>query len=142
MGLDTTHNCWHGSYGSFTRWRDELATLAGYTVRDPTAEEREDGVYWKVIDLPWDRFAEKNYLGDWDSPPGDDPLIYLLAHSDCDGHIHPHEGRHLADRLEQLLAKMPSLTAHGCDDWMQEKTRQFIDGLRAAVAANEDVLFH
>lgn len=25
MGLDTTHDCWHGSYGSFNAWRIQLA---------------------------------------------------------------------------------------------------------------------
>ena len=31
MGLDTTHDCWHGAYLAFSRWRDQLAEVAGYT---------------------------------------------------------------------------------------------------------------
>lgn len=30
MGLDTTHNAWHGAYSAFMRWRTEIARVAGY----------------------------------------------------------------------------------------------------------------
>lgn len=29
MGLDTTHNAWHGPYSSFNRWRHWLAEQIG-----------------------------------------------------------------------------------------------------------------
>lgn len=29
MGLDTSHNCWHGAYSAFDRWRKEIAKAAG-----------------------------------------------------------------------------------------------------------------
>ena len=29
MGLDTSHNCWHGAYSAFMRWRQEIAKAAG-----------------------------------------------------------------------------------------------------------------
>ncbi len=29
MGLDTTHDCWHGPYSSFNRWRTQLAAEIG-----------------------------------------------------------------------------------------------------------------
>lgn len=80
-------------------------------------------------------FEDKNYQGEWDSPPGDDPLLYLLAHSDCDGVIHPAQGIHIAARLEQLLPRLG-------DDWEGSKTRQFIAGLHEAAKAGEDVDFH
>lgn len=28
MGLDTSHNCWHGAYSAFHRWRCKLAEVA------------------------------------------------------------------------------------------------------------------
>lgn len=132
MGLDTSHDCWHGSYGSFSRWRNELARVAGYSF-----DERGDYV------LPWDMFELKNYQGEWDSPPGDDPLLYLLVHSDCDGVIHPEQGIHIAARLEQLLPLLDDgkSTGHLAPS-IKDKTQQFIDGLRAAAAAGEDVDFH
>lgn len=29
MGLDTSHDCWHGAYSAFHRWRQKLAEVAG-----------------------------------------------------------------------------------------------------------------
>jgi hypothetical protein len=29
MGLDTSHDCWHGAYSAFMRWRSELCRAAG-----------------------------------------------------------------------------------------------------------------
>jgi len=130
MGLDTTHDCWHGPYGGFQRWRQELARAAGYTVADPL---RLGEAYYE---LPWDMFEEKNYLGEWDSVPGDDPLMFLLVHSDCDGVIHPQHGGHLADRMEQLLPLLDGGVYR-----VRENTERFIDGLRKAAAAGEDVEF-
>lgn len=136
MGLDTSHNCWHGAYGAFQRWRKELARAAGYRIVEPT---RLGQPYYE---LPWEQFEDKNYLGEWDSIPGDDPLMFLLIHSDCDGVIHPEHGVHLADRLEQLLPLLNESAAGGHITSMRGNTEQFIDGLRKAAAAGEDVDFH
>lgn len=129
MGLDTSHDCWSGPYSAFQRWRNTLAVAAGYKLA-----EGEYGV--KTVDLLWDMIEDKNYQGEWDSPPGDDPLLYLLVHSDCDGVIHPEHGVHIAARLEQLLPKLDG------DEWATGRTRQFIDGLKAAAKAGEDVGFY
>lgn len=29
MGLDCSHNAWHGAYSAFMRWRIKLAEVAG-----------------------------------------------------------------------------------------------------------------
>ena len=134
MGLDTTHDCWHGAYGAFMRWRKELARAAGYTILEPAIDSAG-------YDLPWDMFEDKNYMGEWDSPPGDDPLLFLLVHSDCDGVIHPEQGVHIARRLEQLLPLLDESASGGHLTSVRDKTQQFIDGLKAAVAAGEDVEF-
>lgn len=147
MGLDTTHDCWHGSYGSFTRWRTTLARAAGYRISEPAPENG----YARYVDLNWDVFQPGHFMGEWNGfVPGDDPLMYLIVHSDCDGVIHPQQGRHIAARLEQLLPKLDDSDRdafpirqgldyrHGS---MREATQRFIDGLRAAAAADEDVIF-
>lgn len=131
MGLNTTHGCWDGPYGGFQRWRQELARAAGYEVVD------RPGPGEAYYELPWDMFEDKNFLGEWDSVPGDDPLMFLLVHSDCDGVIHPQHGVHLADRLEQLLPMVSESAA--CR--VRENTERFIGGLRKAAAAGEDVEF-
>jgi hypothetical protein len=56
MGLDTSHDCWHGSYISFGAWRDAVAVAAGlksqqYAVRN------------------WHSITDANLMGDWAEPP-------------------------------------------------------------------------
>ena len=153
MGLDTTHDCWRGSATNFTWWRLYLAHAAGYAI-----EEHKDLPFFS-IDLSPQIFTEENFLGDWSEGPSvEDPLVYLFVHSDCDGVIHPEEGRHLAVRLEQILASLtvvggpdlaarmeqaiPNLrAARATDEWLGTVTRRFIKGLRAAAEAGEDVEF-
>lgn len=122
MGLDTSHNCFHGSYGRFDDWRNAVATAAGYSL----------GVVGNQFLLPISHISEENALGIWDEPPSD-ALIVLLAHSDCDGVIKAEHCGPLADRIEALL---PSMVEHHADT-----SRQFILGLRAAAAAGENVEF-
>ena len=137
MGLDTSHEAWSGAYGAFTRWRHKIAEAAGYEIA------KVEGQYGPsdTVLIDWGHIQEKNYSGEWDEIPSD-PLIVLIAHSDCDGVIHPEHAAPLADRLEELIPLLPEGEAPGhVRDW-RDKTRQFVDGLRAAVAADEDVDFH
>lgn len=135
MGLDTSHDCWHGAYSSFNRWREAVAVAAGYAVYD-VADHRSGRIVPTVM-LDWGHIMLQNLLGDWEKPPHD-PLIVLIAHSDCEGFIHPEHAGPLADRLEELLPLLNDDPIIG----HQAKTRQFIAGLRAAVAAGEAVDFH
>lgn len=140
MGLDTSHDCWHGAYSAFGRWRAHLAITAGYKLAE--YEVSPDWRY-QLAELPWEMFRQENYQGDWSNGPAvEDPLLYLIVHSDIEGVIHPEEGRHLAARLEQI---MPLLDESGGGPQirsMTATTRQFIDGLRRAALAGEDVEFH
>jgi hypothetical protein len=136
MGLDTSHDAWHGAYGAFTRWRNKLAEVAGYTIT-----KGDDG--YESADIDWDVYPIQRYDGDWDDAwvkPAD-PLIYLIVHSDCDGVIHPREAALLADRLEELVPLLPDGEAPGHVRHWRNTTTQFMAGLRAAVAAGEDVEF-
>lgn len=136
MGLDTTHDCWHGSYSAFGRWRDRISTLGGYTLRART----DGGSFGPPMEvaIDWDRFERKNYDGEWDTAP-DDPLLVLIVHSDCDGHIKPEHAGPLADRLQAIMDAMPP---RGLHDDCKPATERFIAGLRRAAAANERVEFH
>ena len=153
MGLDTSHDCWVGSYTHFGMWRQEVARAAGYTL------VRNADVPWPTIEIPWEMFSRENSLGDWAAGPAvEDPLIYLFVHSDAEGVIHPEQGRHLAARLEQLLPELttdaanesasrfekflPALTIQRITrEWLEEKTVRFIKGLRAAADSGQDVEF-
>jgi len=161
MGLDTTHDCWHGAYSAFMHWRTKLAELAGYppllamegffqpenwwlmTGRpDPKMHkfsELEHGAatslsfdaesVFKALPISWKHFES-------------DPLSKLLLHSDCDGSIDSADCGPIADRLTELLPLLPEGDAPGHIGNWREKTQKFIDGLRAAAEAGEDVEFH
>lgn len=117
MGLDTTHDCWHGAYSAFHQWRKAVAKAV-----DINIEEMEGFTGGK----PW--------------PATEDPLWILLDHSDCDGDIPYEYTKALADRLEQLLPKIKyQKTGHL---WHGEATERFIKGLRLAHSRGEAVEFH
>lgn len=132
MGLDTTHDCWHGSYGAFNRFRDALAEAAGYTIK-------EYGRGYITVDLDWDRFEQKNFYGEWDSPP-EDPLLILIVHSDCEGVISAAHAPFIATRLEQLA---PKLSEEGAGHLYNPRAQamQFATGLREAASKGENVEF-
>lgn len=143
MGLDTTHDCWHGAYSAFSRWRDKLAEAAGYTFH-----EIEHGR--RLVDLDWGGIEAAigyDLNGKWPAIPvrpdgSPDPLIILLAHSDCEGELQTEFLAALADRLEELLPKLEGLEDGGHIGSYVVKTQTFIDGLRRAAAASEPVGFH
>lgn len=140
MGLDASTESgvelWRGAYSAFTRWRNQLAEAAGYTVAPGPGPYRIPGPA-----LDWDNLTEANGAGDWETTPAD-PLLVLLAHSDCDGHILPAQAGPLADRLTELLPLLPAGTGGGhIGDW-RVTTQTFIDGLRAAAEAGERVEFY
>jgi hypothetical protein len=140
MGLDTSHDAWHGAYSAFTRWRNTVAAAAGYAVWDVMYE---DGYQSPTVMIDWGHITERNLQGHWDETPSD-PLIVLIAHSDCDGVIRPEQAKPLADRLEGLLARLNDEGGGHLERMGGHRgaTEQFIAGLRAAVEAGEDVDFH
>lgn len=142
MGLDTTHDAWHGAYSAFSRFRDKLAEAAGYT-----GHTNEHGqVMW---DIDWgciERTIGHDLLGRWPKMPvrpdgTEDPLLVLLAHSDCEGEIQPEFCAPLADRLEELLPLLEG-DGGGHVGAYRDKTEQFIRGLRDAAEEGEPLGFH
>ena len=129
MGLDTTHNAWHGGYSAFMQWRTKIAQIAGYP---PLRQMQGFGGY----------MGEPEGIIDWDSMTNK-PLNYLLSHSDCDGHIPPVMCGKIADELEKLLPLLksePDQMGH-IGNWV-DKTKQFIEGLRLANTEKENLEFH
>lgn len=138
MGLDTTHNCWHGGYTAFNTWRHQVARVAGYEVetrRQPSTFGTGIEFEFETPVLDWDTYTEANLLGEWQDTPSD-PLLVLLVHSDADGWIYPVQAGPLADRLEELLPQIPE------HEDVRADTVQFIKGLRQAAEAGEPVGFH
>ena len=150
MGLDTTHGCWHGAYSAFHRWRTEIAKLAGIPIAlmegfyDPQKHQFALDKLGTAGDF--DRCVIEQLLDAapilWESLKPS-PLHILLNHSDCDGEIAWEACDSIANELTYLLPLLPKGgggSGH-IGDW-REKTQQFIDGLRAAHAAKENVEFH
>lgn len=138
MGLDVSHDCWRGAYSAFTRWRNELSTVAGYGVAVP------DGGFFELPAIDWEDIQSGRHgdtlNGDWKQTPSD-PLLILLAHYDCEGHILARDCAPLADRLAELLPLLPNEEASGHIGHWHTKTQAFIDGLRMAAERGEVVEF-
>jgi hypothetical protein len=117
MGLDTTHNAWHGAYSSFHSWRVEVAKQAGFP--------------------PLEMMAGFGGIRSWDDYL-DHPLYELLSHSDCDGDIKWETCKIVADGLSEILDKMPDEYGYS----LRKKTKQFIDGLMLAYNSKENLEFH
>jgi hypothetical protein len=154
MGLDTSHDCWHGAYSAFMRWRQAVAMAAGLPPLDLMegfygSLYRDDGASLPTLYHGFkhtdDRYLERIDSGlpiSWDCLKPS-PLHELLSHSDCDGEIPWESCGPIADALEALLPEMEGmgdLGGHIGD--AKAKTQTFIDGLRAAYTARENVEFY
>lgn len=144
MGLDLTHNCWSGSYPAFNRWRDKLGEVAGYTFhKSPDGFGYSPDIDWGNIE----NIIGHDLDGKWPNIPvrpdgTPDPLIILMAHSDCGGYLQTEYLDALANRLEDLLPKLENLDDGGHIGSYTDKTQTFIKGLRLAAKCGERVGFH
>lgn len=147
MGLDTSHDCWHGAYSAFMRWRTKIAEVAGLPPLMFMEGFWQRGDYTdplRAYAKEWPELAENFYRSlpiRWEALKPD-PLHVLLYHSDCDGEIDAADCGPIADSLERLLPLMPAGDGGGHIGSWHDKTAQFIAGLRAAAAAGEAVKFH
>jgi len=122
MGLATTHNCWHGSYGTFNWFRFNLGKQIGIDLQD-YIEYSGNG---------------KKSLNDIHHN-----LIPLFNHSDCEGILTPDECKKIVKGLNNVLNNYnPDLVNYGDADYFKNKLIQFKNGCKKAIEANENVEFH
>lgn len=151
MGLDVSHDCWHGAYSAFMRWRVKLAEVAGFPPLGLMAgffSMEEAGAMALVRSAVKERWGDEKYLDrvieglpiKWDYFQKD-PLTVLLYHSDCDGTLEVKDLIPLADRLQELIPLLPDEPGSGHIQNWKAKTQQFIDGLRDAASKGEIVRF-
>ena len=151
MGLDTTHDCWHGAYSGFGLFREMVGRAAGLPYRIAKQQHR-DGVTRYVLDVDWDNVTPDQIAGKWGKViptwqrPDDiygvaihDPVLYLLIHSDCDGKLHRKYLPELKERLEEIEPTYERMTAN--DDYLRGRLRAFINGLEAAIEQDQHVKF-
>lgn len=162
MGLDVTHGCWSAPYSAFARFREYIAEAAGVPLAlmqgfydepsevalsfvapapgGPACRSHHGPSLWQ-----WIRDVRAWLPLSWESWEAD-PIVILLDHSDCEGDIDPADAGRVADRLEELRAKIFKIATdrsekHGADH-IDGQVGDWIRGLRAACAAGEKVEFH
>lgn len=133
MGLTTSHNAYQGSYSGFGAWRRRIAELGGYPIVQVPS-------YWSEsqtmdgTDIDYMAYKPENFAGKWDKDElPEDPLLFLIIHSDCAGMILPTHCKKLADRLDGILKDMdPEEICPAHYHTLHSVTAQFIEGLRLA----------
>lgn len=118
MGLDTTHNCWHGPYSSFNRFRRSLGHQIGINIDD---YDGYGGTIHKLEEMKHD-------------------LKPLFNHSDCDGRLTVNECKSIVKGLNNILENFNSEIES--DYNFKEQIIQFRDGCFDAVSKKEMVHFH
>lgn len=146
MGLDTTHDCWHGAYSGFAMFRETVGRAAGLPYRVAN-KQYGDGIR-HTLDIDWEQITEAQIAGDWTEPPCitrlgydpplTDPVLYLLIHSDCDGKLRCKYLKDLKYRLEELVPKFNELAGDG---YCEGSLDRFIKGLGEAITRGDDVSF-
>lgn len=91
MGLDTSHDAWHGPYSSFNRFRFWLAEQIGINLHEYKG-------YGNFVDSLYHETGTKELS------TIDHDIMPLLNHSDCDGILTPEECRKVARGLTKIIA--------------------------------------
>jgi len=119
MGLDTTHNCWHGPYSSFKDFRNALAAQIGIDLNDYIGYGSPD--------------ATK------DLTSIDHDLMPLFNHSDCDGILTVEESKRIVKGLNSVLKNFNDQL--DAPYYFKEYIEQFRDGCLDAISKNEIIEF-
>jgi len=119
MGLDTSHNCWHGPYSTFNRFRYSL----GYQIG---------------IDL--DDYSGYNEKGIKDLSKINHALMPLFNHSDCEGRLTVKESKSIVKGLNEVLENFIENDKYDYD--FKELIMIFRDGCLDAISKKQMVKFH
>lgn len=152
MGLDCSHDAFHGAYSAFNRFRQAVCKALGPNASfpphwqyDEKGDMRKDENGLVMYDRSLD---ERNiYFPEGFSEEANPGLWEFLTHSDCDGEISPEMCVKVADEMEKLLPAIEGLgwDSHGhiaARGGLVEVTKKFIAGCRAAAEAGEPLDFH
>lgn len=130
MGLDTSHNCWHGPYSSFNRFRHSLAKQIGINLDDYAGY---GGKYIVGEGITGGGTIELSSIKHDVQP--------LLDHSDCDGHLSVTKCKKIVKGLNSILENY-NYDIEPDHVYMIEKITQFRDGCLDAIERKEAVEFH
>lgn len=153
MGLDCTHDAFHGAYSAFRRFRQVVARAVGGSYPDHYIY----GADGEALLVPGSDFRlqrrddldpDRWYWGDGYSRETHPGLYEFFCHDDCCGEINPDLCAKLAYELEALLPEIERAapaeeSGHiAREGGYVEVTRKFIAGCRAAAEAGEPLGFH
>jgi hypothetical protein len=133
MGLDVSHDAFHGAYSAFNRLRQVIV------------EDLMDGKWpgpgqWLDGTGSWTYATESGY-----SPETHPGLWEFLCHSDFDGVIAPERCALVARDLETLLDPIEAMGIGGGhikrDGGFRAVLQRFIDGCLRAAEAGEELRF-
>jgi hypothetical protein len=126
MGLDTSHDAWHGPYSSFNQFRKWLAGKIGINLEE--------------------------YIGYGDDNSKKElasikhKLMPLFNHSDCEGHLTPTQCKKISDGIDEVLSNISKEEAeHPENNWSHSnynKAKRFRDGCLLAYSKKEKIEFH
>lgn len=154
MGLYISHDTWHGAYSAFMRWREKIAEVAGLPPLELMegfyTDDKESHNMFSLLDYTYPKGDELDMAAirrmrkklpiKWECLKPN-PLIELLYHSDCDGHIPWSKCQKIAIELEKLLPLLPDEDAGGhIGNWI-DKTKTFIAGLNLAHTEKKKLQF-
>lgn len=139
MGLDTTHNAFHGAYSAFNRFRKVVLESIGGSFPPHENKDLKDGYwYWWTEEKGKSKFNSETHKG----------LLEFLSHDDCEGEISPEMCKLVANELEEILPyieeyekKHPSYGHLLRDGGYVQVTKNFIEGCRLAHSLNEPLEF-
>jgi hypothetical protein len=116
MGLDFSNNEAHWSYSGFNRFRERLGTEIGIQLREMNGFTRDDtpGISWDTVN---------------------DPIKFLLDHSDCDDALTPAE----CELIEPSLRKL--VFAWEDSDYDKINALYLADGMRESVVSQTPLEF-
>ena len=148
MGLDCSHDAFHGAYSAFNRLRQFIcAAIEGtypphwiYSHSGTPLQDDRGGLKTLALSDKYFFLPDIYSRHEW---PG---LYEFLLHSDCDGEIDPETCLSVANDLERLMPQFEALRWESVGHIANrggyvEVVRKFIAGCRAAAAAGESLRF-
>jgi hypothetical protein len=117
MGLDTSHNCFHGAYSTFNRFRISLGNQIGINI-----------------------YEYDSYGGSKNINTIDHGILPLLNHSDCEGELSVSDCMRIVNGLDSILANFDDTIEADFD--FKDRIVQFRNGCLLAISENEEVDFH
>ena len=148
MGLDCSHDAFHGAYSAFNSFRQEICHAIGGSYPPHWVRNADGTITLDNNGLPiYDRTLDEKMIYFGDDLDDESGMYFFLCHSDCDGEISPEMCIKVADDLESILPKIEALSDQGrghiqARGGYAEVLKKFIAGCRLAAKNNEPLEFH